>query len=158
MRRMGFALFAVAILAVAPATAGASRGWCRADPQFLIGGQLVRVTIDAQIPNMRVARSLSEGPIVLELTVPHGVRAELLASGDGFGDGYRVTVTNANLENATIVVAVSVSFSDDEIPIRVSIIPAGPADAAGERAGRPIGDLEAGYAEGTSGDRIVLSV
>ena len=157
LRRIGIALFAVAILVTAPAIAGASRGWCRADPQFLIGGQLVRVTIDAQVGDMRAARALSDGPITLELTVPHGVRVELLASGNGFGDGYDVSIAYANLDGATVEVAVIVPFTDD-VPIRVSIIPAGPAGSAREQAGRPIGDLDAGYAEGMANERIVLAV
>jgi hypothetical protein len=114
----------------------ASRGWCRADPQFMIGGQLVRVTIDARVPNMRAARKLSDGPIKLSLMVPPGMRAEHLASGNGFGDGYSVTVDHQPSHAPTGLLSVRVFVPMNEgIAVRVSIIPSGPADQDASPAG-----------------------
>jgi hypothetical protein len=171
-RRLPLVLTLVAILSVAGGVegAGAFRGWCRADPQFQIGGDLVLVTIDAQVRDMRAARRLSTGPIRIVLTVPTGTRAKYLASNDGFGQGYDVVIEHSHELNVTgeripVQVAVYVPLSDSAVAIRTSFVPAGSADQAHVKSapgrsagkGRNNGVLMPGDASGTANEWIVMT-
>src|SRR5690242_17454419 len=71
---------------------GAYRGWCRVDPQFQIGGDVVLVTVGAQVGDLKTARALSTGPISIVVRVPPGTYARYLASNNGFGFGFDVDI------------------------------------------------------------------
>jgi hypothetical protein len=80
---------------------------------------------------MHAARVLSgDEPIRLVLTVPLGVRARHLASGDGFGSGYDVSIERSAELVATdqavpVRIAVYVPMTDPTVAVRVSFVPAG---------------------------------
>jgi hypothetical protein len=171
-RRFPLVLTLLAILSVAGGVngAGAFRGWCRADPQFQIGGELVLVTIDARVPNMSAARELSTAPISILLTVPAGTQAWYLASNDGFGHGYDVVIEHSHElkvtdERIPVHVAVLVPMSDSSVAIRTAFTPAGSAAQAkdDETHGRSAGEgrnngvLSPGTASGTANEWIELT-
>lgn len=136
--------------------AGAFRGWCRADPQFMIDGQVALVTVAAGVHDMRAARELSTGPIGIVLTVPRSSDVRLLASGNGFGLGYDISIEQSlddPLSGQTIPVRVDVyvPMTDSTVPVRVSFAPAGQSHLAridGDVVGR--GVLTSGAASGTA--------
>ena len=165
---LALALLIVLQLALGAHGAGAFRGWCRTDPQFLIGGRLALVGVAVQVPSMQVARVLSAGePIKLVLTVPADVDAQHLASGNGFGYGYDVTIEHSSELRSTrqivpVMVAVYVPMTEPNVAVEVSFAPAGwegsaaaardephhPEADAGKPRGRAV--LVPGTAYGTS--------
>ena len=113
--------------ALGPSEAGAFRSWCRADPVFRIGGQTAHLWVAADVDGMRQARELATGPIRVALAVPPGVAAGHLASHDGFGHGYEVTVAEAaDLDGSGPVlpvrVAVAVPMTRD-VRVRAEFVP-----------------------------------
>lgn len=171
---LGLALLIAIPLALDVQSVSAYRGWCRADPQFLIDGSLVLVVVEAQAGDLPTARSLSTGPIEIVLTVPTGVPARLLASGNGFGYGYEVSIershdVEATAEHIPVGVAAYVPMTDSDVPVRVSFIPAGSngeappgfeaASDAGNANGRPFGQavLVAGGGAGTANIWITMT-
>lgn len=89
-------------LAIALATSGlawtvrsatAIRGWCRSDPLILIDGHLADIVCDAPLE----ALFKVNGPTQIVVTVPHGVQANLVLAGPGFGRGEQVSFANSDL-------------------------------------------------------------
>jgi hypothetical protein len=140
--------FVLLFMVVAPVgDAAAYRGWCRADPQFLIGGDLVLIRVSAQTDNLKIAKSLSTGPIIVIVRVPPGTHAEYLASSNGFGDGFDVSIDYSHELKMTtgaipVEVDILVPMSDSSVAIRTEFTPAGSAAQAradtggGESIGR----------------------
>ena len=152
-RRHALRLLAGAVLAPALALplrgAGAFRRWCRSDPVVRIAGQTADVYVSVFVANRRVARALSDGPIRLTLTVPHGVGARHLSSDLGFGDGYEVTFaksTDLKATDAVVPVGVTavVPLKNPEVAVRVEFTPRGR------------GRLRRGSREGTANTEIAF--
>lgn len=148
----------VALLpALGPRRAGAFRRWCRVDPVFRIGGQTAHVWVSAQVNNMRAARALSTGPTRLVLAVPAGVEAEHVASDDGFGYGYDVTVEEAADLDPTwgvlpVRVKVTVPMATDNVAIRVEFVPARRRGRLRPGSGEGAANAEIAFVAGDSGD------
>ena len=140
------ALVAV-LLALAAAPAGASIRVCRADPVVLIDGQIA----DILLSSYAEMKDAATGPAKVVVTVPSGVRAELVATDLGFGghgyevrfaDSDRLRVTERQLE---VRVEVYVPATDGSLPVWVEFTPRG------------VGRLSAGSAEGRANDWISLT-
>lgn len=148
----------------------AFRGWCRADPQFQIGDQLVLVTVSAQTDDLKTARALSTGPIVIVVNVPPGVQAKYLAGSNGFGQGFDVTIEHAHGFKDTdtgipVKITTYVPMSDSTVAIQTDFLPAGAAAQAlidpgrgqsGDR-GRNNGVLVPNGASGSANEWIEMS-
>ncbi len=113
--------------ALGPRRAGAARGWCRVDPVVRVDGRTARLRVAADVPTRREARALSTGPIQLVLRVPAGAEAEHVASDDGFGLGYAVSVEeDGGLAAGAVEVAVWVPMRDGAVPVRAGFVARGP--------------------------------
>ena len=87
MLGLGAAAAVAPTVAFGPADAGARRVWCRAAPLFLVGTEVVDVTVGSQFEMFTTAT----GPVKIKLTTPVGVTATHLVSDLGFGRGYDVS-------------------------------------------------------------------
>lgn len=138
MRRLATS-FLVGLLAlmcfVTPAAAG--RVWCRADPVIKVDGQIVDILVSSY-NEMRTAQT---GPIVIVITLPPGTSADVLATDDGFGAGYAITIQQSNSMKKTtsttsIQVAVFAPATSSALPVAVEVTP------------RSVGSVHAAFAEG----------
>ena len=141
-----FVLVAV-LLALVGAPAGASIRICRADPVVLIDGQIADILLSSYA-GMKDAAS---GPAKVVVTVPSGVRAELVATDLGFGGhGYEVRFAHSDRLRVTehrleVRVEVYAPASDGSLPVWVEFTPRG------------VGNLSAGSAEGRANDWVTLT-
>lgn len=104
--------------------AGASRGWCRADPTILVGGKQVQVWV--LIPDDTVG--LVTGPIQLAITVPRQTEHSILFTDAGF-NGYGEAVAwivdgdPSSDGNLSLRISVRVPTVDGQyLPMLVDII------------------------------------
>jgi len=114
----------LALLLVAAPEANAARTWCRTDPVISINGQIVDVLVLA--PNEDLPKIT--GATRVEVTVPSGVSAKLIATDRGFGFGETVTFSSSDTLRATaqgidVDVRVYVPASTSTVPIQVQFIP-----------------------------------
>jgi hypothetical protein len=138
---LGLALLAA--LGAAP-EAAAIRQWCRTDPVVAVDGQPADVFVAAP-PD---APTRVTGPTRIEVAVPPGVDAVLVASTLGFGQGEEVAFDE--------LPALAVTEQGIEVRVRVYV----PADDAMpvlvEFAPRVVGVLAPASAEGTANAWVVL--
>ena len=126
--------------------AAAARGWCRADPLLEIGGQFVHVYISSTTSMLSAATD----KIVLQVTVPRGVRAKLEDILADFGEGYRVRFSESamltrNNGNIPVKIAVFAPATDSTLPVVIEFAPVGD------------GPLVAASAQGTANTWISLT-
>lgn len=131
----GAALAAVPALRLA-GEASAARAWCRADPSFLVDDLVGNVYVSGQVDKTYDVT----GPIYLLFTVPVGTSVSLIASDDGFGQGYSIGYNeDAKLKNddkhIDITVDVYVSTATSNLPVRVEFVPDGTVDVADRKDG-----------------------
>ena len=134
------------VLVLAAPGAAAGRGWCRTDPVVSIDGELADVFVEAPLE----APLKVTGPTEIVITVPVGVRAELVLAGPGFGKGEKVSFDESRKLRKTekgieVKVAVYVPATDDAMPVRVLFAP------------HVVGILWPASAEGTANDWVVLT-
>lgn len=118
------AMVALLVLAV-PASAG--RAWCRADPIMTIDGEVVDVYISS---NLQMFLSAS-GPIQMVVTVPQGVKANVVLHDLGFLRGYKTKIEySSDLQvrsdgHVPIRVAVYAPARSSSLPVSVTVVPTG---------------------------------
>jgi hypothetical protein len=100
-------------------TISAARGWCRSDPLVRVDGRLAYVIYSAPW----TIRQATTGPTEIVFSIPHGVKAELIAPGPGLGEGESVRfVPTSSLHKTKSGVQVRVAAripADTELPIRL---------------------------------------
>lgn len=149
----GAALAAVAAGRLA-APAGAARTWCKTDPVVKIDGKVA----DIWLGSYSDLHAAATGPAEIQIGVPVGVPAELLATDPGFGQlGYVVSFyEDANLKKdkskVQVRIAVFVPSSDGTLPLTVDFAPRSsglaPASASGYANSWVV--VESGNAESTT--------
>jgi hypothetical protein len=116
-------VLALAVLALGTPRAAADIGWCRTDPGVAVGGQTVSIFVSAPPQILTTAT----GPTAVVVTVPAGVKAEVLWTDPGFGYGETVTIVESDRLRASrggvqIFVGVTVPASS-RLPVLVEIVP-----------------------------------
>lgn len=135
-RRHALRIFAGTALAAAPVVwsgrnALAGRGWCYAEPVFLVGDWVVDVTLGSDVAMLLAA----SGPIDLVLTVPAGVSASLLAADAGFGHGYAIDIQASpglpgSAAGTRLAVEARAPATDSSLPVTVTVTILVPDDDA----------------------------
>lgn len=133
------------LLALQADPAWAARTWCRRDPVFRIGTQIVVLHVSSD----KAMFDAATGPVVLGVTGPAGVTNQLLATDNGFGYGYAVTAQTAGTLAATdvslpVMVDAYAPATDAALPVEIDIVPRGR------------GLVRAGMAQGLANNWIVL--
>ncbi|HYN88701.1 MAG TPA: hypothetical protein VER55_09230 [Ardenticatenaceae bacterium] len=135
--------------ALRPSAAYALRGWCRLDPIVMIDGQLASIFVASYLE----MQLLATGKTQVIVTVPPGVRSQLVATDVGFGlHGYDVrfaesgelTATHDGLDIQIEVVVPARDAREGPLPVTVDFIPIG------------FGRLTPGSAEGLANTWVIL--
>jgi hypothetical protein len=125
--------------ALRPGGAGATRGWCQADPIVTIDGQFA----DISLSSYEEMLDLATGPTQVVVTVPTGVATRLVATDTGFGGhGYHVRFkksrkfanTEQLLEVRIRVHAPARKAPDGPLPLKVTFSPLGVGPLLGGEA------------------------
>ena len=127
----------------------AARTWCQKDPVVKIDGKVA----DIWLGSYTDLNAAATGPCVIEIGVPVGVPAELLATDPGFGQlGYAVSFyQDAKLTKSKstvqVRVAVLVPSRDGTLPLTVDFTPrsSGLAPASASGYANNWVNLESGY-------------
>lgn len=135
-------------LALSVTTYGASAGtsWCRSDPLLLIDGDVAQVFVAGPL----TAPLQVTGPTEVIVTVPVGVRADLILTDLGFGRGWEVTIEESprlqksRLHGIEVMVSVYVPTRTDDMAVRIEFAP------------RIVGILSPQSVEGTSNSWVHL--
>ena len=120
--RVGIPMFGVLILVLSgAATAGAAPTWCKTDPIVEIDGRRAHIYVASH----EAILGTVTGPTGVRITVPAGVRHELIDMDQGFGEGYDVEFVESDGLRETnrgipMVVDVFVPAGPD-LPVRVEI-------------------------------------
>ena len=130
----------------------AGRAWCRTDPVVSINGELA----DVFVAGPPEAPLLVNGANEIVVTVPDGVKKQLVLNDLGFGQGNtvsfktssRLRVTRSGVE---VKVAVRVPVDDSKLPDYD-----GPMPVRVEFAPRVVGILSPASAEGTANQWVTL--
>jgi hypothetical protein len=134
----GVDLAAVPALSLAN-EASAGRSWCRWDPVLKIDGQVV----DLRIGSPTDMNDAATGPTIIDVQVPSGSRAYVIATDQGFGrNGYDIDIrTSDRLSRSYRSTEVKISVfqpSDIDLPVTVYFSPrsTGRLSEASDRSGR----------------------
>ena len=116
-------LVALAVVATAPA-ASAARAWCRTDPIVVIDGTFADVFVSGPL----LAPLTVTGPTQLIITVPEGVKTQMILTDLGFLHGYDYEFRQSSDLKKTrrgveVRVEVYVPASDDSMPVKVEFSP-----------------------------------
>ncbi len=142
---MVLTLVALAFIVLAPG-ASAARAWCRTDPVVVIDGTLADVFVSRPLS----APLEVTGPTKMIITVPEGVKTQIILHDLGFGRGYDfkfkqssdLHITDAGIE---VKIEVYVPARDKKMPIKVEFAP------------RLLGILWPDSVEGTANQWITLN-
>jgi hypothetical protein len=120
---MVLTLVTLAFVAMAPA-ASAARAWCRTDPIVVIDGTLADVFVSGPL----LASLTVTGPTKMIITVPEGVKTQMILSDLGFLHGYDYEFRQSSDLQKTrrgveVRVEVYVPARDDSMPVRVEFSP-----------------------------------
>ncbi len=139
-----FTLVTLAFVVMAPG-ASAARAWCRTDPVVVIDGTLADVFVSGPL----LAPLKVTGPTKMIVTVPEGVKTQLILTDLGFLRGYDVKfVQSSDLQKTDkgveVRVEVYVPARDSSMPIKVEFSP------------RLLGLLNTDSVEGTANQWVTL--
>lgn len=154
LTRLAFALFGVILammMLAAPASAG---GWCRGDPLFIIGNDILDVQVGSNLAMYQAA----SGPVEMVVTVPRGRSAHVVLSDFGFGHGYDISFVQADSlpDGTRATVAVRAPAGGESLPVSVHATRL-TVDLAGLLRLRP-NIAWIGSAEGSAGQWVILQV
>jgi hypothetical protein len=118
-----FTLVTLAFVVAAPG-ASAARAWCRTDPIVVIDGTLADVFVSGPL----LAPLKVTGPTRLVVTVPVGVKTQLILTDLGFLRGYDVKFQQSSELQKTdkgieVRVQVYVPARDSNMPVKVEFAP-----------------------------------
>lgn len=138
-------LVALTFIVLAP-SASAARAWCRTDPVVVLDGTLADVFVSGPL----LAPLKVTGPTKLIITVPEGVKTQMILTDLGFLRGYDfkfkqssdLQKTDAGIE---VKIEVYVPSRDKNMPIKVEFAP------------RLLGILWPDSVEGTANQWITLN-
>lgn len=138
-------LVMLAVVTMAP-SADAARAWCRTDPIVVLDGTLADVFVSGPL----LAPLKVTGPTKLIITVPEGVRTQMILTDLGFLRGYDYTFKQSSEltktdEGIEVRVEVYVPSRDSKMPIKVEFAP------------RLLGILWPDSVEGTANQWITLN-
>lgn len=107
-------VFLATLMLAAPASAG---GWCRGDPLFTIGNDIVDVQVGSSLEMYQAA----SGPIEMVVTVRPGTTARVLLRDAGFGRGYDISFveSDALAAGTRALVAVRAPAGGASLPVSV---------------------------------------
>ena len=139
-----FALVTLAFVVMAPG-ASAARAWCRTDPIVVIDGTLADVFVSGPL----LAPLKVTGPTKMIVTVPEGVKTQMILQDLGFLRGYDFKFQESSALQKTakgieVQVEVYVPARDNEMPVKVEFSP------------RLLGILSPEAVEGTANEWITL--
>jgi len=118
-----FTLVTLAFVVMAPG-ASAARAWCRTDPLVVIDGTIADVFVSGPL----LAPLTVTGPTKMIVTVPEGVKTQLILTDLGFLRGYDVKFEQSSELQKTdkgveVRVEVYVPARDSTMPIKVEFSP-----------------------------------
>ena len=130
-RRQAVRLLAAGPLALAAiareyGSASAARGWCLADPVLRIGEQSAHVYISS----LSAMLSSATDKIILQVTLPVGIKGQLTKVNADFGKGYRVRFFEssdlvATRSHVPVRFAVYCPARNSALPVNVDFAPMG---------------------------------
>jgi hypothetical protein len=126
MRLFAGGSLALSAIALEYGSAIAARGWCLADPVLRIGEQSAHVYISS----LSAMLSSATDKIILQVTLPVGIKGQLETINADFGKGYRVRFFESSNLVATrshvpVQLAVYCPARNTALPVNVDFTPVG---------------------------------